>query len=360
MNEYKFMNGKIIDGTSMANAITDNLKEIISTDSLSSTSLLKRMTLIIVTTGVNDASKVYVRSKSRKCEELGIQCVEVHYDYFDMSACKDLMFTLSDYNFPPFIVQLPMTGNCSRRGIYNALYTALNSHGCPNPEKKLRLMDVDGIISKDNIMYTYAPQYMAERTNRDLIDTYCLPCTPAGMVSLILAATHIRHRHVVVLGRSELVGKPVASMLQGVGASVTMFHSMSAPIDIENAIKNCDVLVSAMGNKDVLTKRRFGNIDLSSTILIDAGMNRDENGKLRGDCDPELLQNFTAYTPVPGGVGPMTVASLMVNVVKYYQTSNMANYAGALLPIYLMHWHDYFNDESLVKFYKYRLNLDLE
>lgn len=105
-------------------------------------------------------------------------------------------------------------------------------------------------------------------------------------------------------------------MLRDRNAAVTVLHSHLLYETFIHAVRNCDILISATGSKSLLTEYNLEGIDLSKKVLIVAGMNRDNDGKLRGDCDPNLLSKFMAYTPVPGGVGPMTIASLMVNVVK--------------------------------------------
>ena len=114
--------------------------------------------------------------------------------------------------------------------------------------------------------------------------------------------------------------------------TVTVCHSKTAFVDMMNYIDNADIIISAMGNTNILTYNNLHYMkeSLSDKYLVDVGINRDEMGNLRGDCAPNILPWFKAYTPVPGGVGPMTVAILMCNVVKYYQASYESNYAGAI------------------------------
>lgn len=338
-DENKFT-ASIIDGKQAAQQIMTNLRNII--DSMDKTPDMK---LVICTTGTDDASKVYVRSKSRACDELGIRCIEVHYDYFDENACLSFTKYLKDLDFPPFIVQLPITGDFNRELIYSYLYdriSEISDDGAEVDDEGIRqlicMMDVDGIIAKDNILFNYTPHYMIDPDNHNAMDYYCMPCTPMGIMDLII--NHVYHMdnldgvNVVILGRSDLVAKPLEAFLMDRGATVTLCHTKTNKVSLRNLLYDCNVLISAMGTTDVLTKEFLGTIDCSDITLIDVGMNRDENGKLRGDCDPECLEGFFSYTPVPGGVGPMTVAALMCNVVKYYQLPNMSKYAGAVLPIY--------------------------
>lgn len=355
---FPLVDGNEIDGKEIADSIIGYLKDIIDRMGLASSGFRNHMNLVIVTTGTDDASKVYVRSKARRCEELGIECTEIHYDYFDYSACQNFIKKLKALNYPPFIIQLPMRGDYNRKLIYEDLYQYMETDGIEDPDGLISRMDVDGLIAKDNILFTYTPQYMIDTDTHNLIDPYCLPCTPAGIMTLILSVTSLYRKNVVILGRSDLVGKPLEAMIRDQNATVTVLHSYSSFENFRKAISNCDILISAMGSTTLLNEPNLEDIDLSNIVLIDAGMNR-VNGKLRGDCDPNLLPKFGACTPVPGGVGPMTVASLMVNVVKYYQTPNMSIYAGALLPAYPSERSNMCHKEYYKDFYEYKIEKSL-
>ena len=166
-----------------------------------------------------------------------------------------------------------------------------------------------------------------------------LPCTPLGIMTLL---NHYQYfmmypqPRVVILGRSDLVGKPLEKMLMDKDCTVTVCHSKTAFPDMMNYIDNADIIISTMGNTNILTYNNLHYIEnsLSEKYLVDVGINRDDKGNLRGDCDPTILPWFKAYTPVPGGVGPMTVVMLMCNVVKKYQVSCAHDYAGAIPYVY--------------------------
>lgn len=326
--------GEILDGKMMSEGIFEKLSEIVKSMDLSTKSIYKQF--VIVTTGSDDASKVYVRSKAIACDRLNIACLENHYDYFDHDACQDLIQYLSKCGYPPFIIQLPMTGDYTRNQIYNDLKAHLVVTGVEDPDGLIHRMDVDGIISPDNILMTYAPNYVIGPDLHNLIDDHCLPCTPWGIMNLIdsVFSDYLKGSVVTIIGRSDLVAKPLQMMLMDRDATVLMAHTNTPTNLIQYYIGKSDIVITATGSTKLLTKDFFKLIDVKNKLLIDVGMNRDENGKLRGDCDPEIAKDFKWYTPVPGGVGPMTVASLMVNVVKYYQKPNCANYAGAILPMY--------------------------
>ena len=123
--------------------------------------------------------------------------------------------------------------------------------------------------------------------------------------------------------------------------TVTVCHSKTRLTYLMDCIDNADIIISAMGNTNILTYNNLHYIEnsLSEKYLVDVGINRDDKGNLRGDCDPAILSWFKGYTPVPGGVGPMTVAMLMCNVVKYYQDTYDHKYAGAWQPVYPMKFY---------------------
>lgn len=205
MNEYvnrtdavikgvRLMNGNEIDGKYFADLIITRLKEIVDRMEFDSSGFRNHMQLVIVTTGTDDASRVYVKSKSRRCKELGIECTEIHYDYFDRNASQDMLEKLNELNYPPFIIQLPMRGDYTRKHIYDDMYEYMKERGIEKPDDLISRMDVDGLIAKDNILFTYTPQYMIDTGNHNLIDPYCLPCTPAGIMALILSVTSLSQK----------------------------------------------------------------------------------------------------------------------------------------------------------------------
>lgn len=345
--------GTPIDGKCLAIDITNKLKKIIEKDNLApnlgSDILPPKMHLIIVTTGDSAAGLSYVKSKVNKCKELGIRANVIHYDFLSSDAVTDLCNQLYSYEYPPFIIQLPITGDNTRTEIYEELYDNIKAHWDNSSDDQIRkhiaMMDVDGIISPDNILYTYAPFHMIDPDLHSLIPYYNLPCTPMGIMYMLdnYWDKDLSEISATILGRSELVSKPLYQYLMDRDCTVTMCHSKSNKTDMLEYIKNSDIIISAMGQLDslsnlinLLTDKYKDELRLCDKTLIDVSINRGPDGKLHGDCDIETAKKFKYYTPVPGGVGPMTVAMLMCNVVKFYQYNYQSTFAGAIVPIYPM------------------------
>ena len=325
----------ILDGKKVANEIYDKLKVIIENNYLKGD-----MKLVIITTGDEYASKVYVRSKVSKCNELGIVPFTYHYDFLNDDSLRSMFNKLKSLKYPPFIIQLPITGCVSRSHIYDSLLKYMIDDGyeiCA--PVMIRDMDVDGLISHENLLYLNDPEYLYGMYPSHLLPKTNLPCTPLGIMTLLDYYNYFDRFNkirAVILGRSDLVGKPLEKMLMDKDCTVTVCHSKTAFPDMMNYIDNADIIISAMGNTNILTYNNLHYMkeSLSDKYLVDVGINRDKMGNLRGDCAPNILPWFKAYTPVPGGVGPMTVAMLMCNVVKYYQASYESNYAGAIPYVY--------------------------
>ena len=329
--------GMILDGKKVANEIYDKLKVIIENNHLKG-----NMKLVIITTGDEYASKVYVRSKVSKCNELGIVPFTYHYDFLNDDSLRSIFNKLKSLKYPPFIIQLPITGCVSRSHIYDSLLEDMVNDGygaCSFAPAMIRDMDVDGLISRENLLYLNDPEYLYGMYPPHILPKTNLPCTPLGIMTLLDYYKYFdRYNKIraVILGRSDLVGKPLEKMLMDKDCTVTVCHSKTAFPDMMNYIDNADIIISTMGNTNILTYNNLHYIEnsLSEKYLVDVGINRDDKGNLRGDCDPTILPWFKAYTPVPGGVGPMTVAMLMCNVVKKYQASCAHDYAGAIPYVY--------------------------
>lgn len=327
----------ILDGKKIANEIYDKLKVIIENNRLKG-----NMKLVIITTGDEYASKVYVRSKVSKCNELGIVPFTYHYDFLNDDSLRSIFNKLKSLNYPPFIIQLPITGCVSRSHIYESLLEDMVNDGygaCSFAPAKIRDMDVDGLISRENLLYLNDPEYLYGMYSPRILPKTNLPCTPLGIMTLLNHYQYFMMNpqpRVVILGRSDLVGKPLEKMLMDKDCTVTVCHSKTPELAITEAIDNADLIISAMGNMNILTYNMLHYLgdSLSKKTLIDVGINRDSKGNLRGDCDPTILPWFKAYTPVPGGVGPMTVAMLMCNIVKNYQAPCAHDYAGAIPYMY--------------------------
>lgn len=241
--------------------------------------------LAVVLVGEDPASQVYVRNKEKACHDLGFYS-EVHRlpaetSQADLLALVDRLNRMGDID--GILVQLPLPGHIDEKAVINAI--AVDK-------------DVDGFhpVNVGNLV---------------IGDDSLLPCTPAGVIELIKrAGISLSGKHAVVIGRSNIVGKPVSLLLQRENATVTMCHSRTERM--AEIARQADVLVVAIG--------RANFIDASyvkpGAVVIDVGMNRLENGKLAGDVDFESVKEVSGpITPVPGGVGPMTITMLMQNTL---------------------------------------------
>ncbi|MFF2909909.1 bifunctional methylenetetrahydrofolate dehydrogenase/methenyltetrahydrofolate cyclohydrolase FolD [Paenibacillus sp. NPDC057934] len=241
--------------------------------------------LAVVLVGEDPASQVYVRNKEKSCISLGFHS-EVHR--LDASTSQEELLALVEQlnqrdDIDGILVQLPLPGHIEEKAVIDAIAV----------EK-----DVDGFhpVNVGNLV---------------IGDDSLLPCTPAGVIELIKrTGTEISGKHAVVIGRSNIVGKPVSLLLQRENATVTMCHSRTA--NIAELSRQADILVVAIG--------RANFIDASfvkpGAIVIDVGMNRLDSGKLAGDVDYESAKEVAGHiTPVPGGVGPMTITMLMGNTL---------------------------------------------
>lgn len=282
--------GVKMDGKALADKICQELK--IKCDELKANNIHPILT--IVTSGDDSASKIYVRNKIKRCEEIGIECDVRHFDSFGFNEFNEVMLKTTN----PIIIQEPITGYVDHESVSMLMSPTL---------------DVDGFSYKNmgNLAMGYEPYYY--------------PCTPMGVVELLKEYNiEFKEKNALVIGRSNIVGRPMAMMLEHAGCTVTIAHSKTPEFWLYEAAKNADVIVSAVGKRDIITYDRANivtgyAIDWQNKIIVDVGMNRNENGKLCGDISEELKQLCAYYTPVPGGVGPMTVAMLMKNVIKFYK-----------------------------------------
>lgn len=241
--------------------------------------------LAVVLVGEDPASQVYVRNKEKSSTELGFHS-EVHR--LDASTSQEELLKLveelnSRDEIDGILVQLPLPKHIDEKAVINAIAV----------EK-----DVDGFhpINVGNLV---------------IGDDSLLPCTPAGVIELIKrTGTGMSGKHAVVIGRSNIVGKPVSLLLQRENATVTMCHSRTA--NIAELSRQADILVVAIGRANFID----GSFVKPGAVVIDVGMNRLDNGKLAGDVDYESAKEVAGYiTPVPGGVGPMTITMLMKNTL---------------------------------------------
>ena len=241
--------------------------------------------LAVVIVGNDSASRVYVNNKKKACEAVGFQSFEYALDEnTTQEQLLDLVNVLNrDDRVNGILVQLPLPKHIDEKAIINAI----------SPEK-----DVDA--------------FHPENVGKIMIGEYSfLPCTPAGVMRLIESTgVDISGKKCVVVGRSNIVGKPQAMLLLQKNGTVTICHSRTQ--NLKEECKAADILVVAIGKAKFIT----GDMIKEGAVVIDVGMDRDENGKLCGDVDFESAEKVAGYiTPVPGGVGPMTIAMLMKNTL---------------------------------------------
>ena len=242
--------------------------------------------LAVVLVGDNPASQVYVRNKVKACEDSGLHSVLERYPATLGEA--DLLARINALNLDPAIhgilVQLPLPAHIDAHKVIEAI----------SPEQ-----DVDGFhVASAGALMVGQPGFW--------------PCTPYGCMKMLESIGYdLRGKHAAVIGRSNIVGKPMALMLLQKNATVTVCHS--ATQNLKALTLQADVVVAAVGKRHVLT----ADMVKPGAVVIDVGMNRDDQGKLCGDVDFEGVREIASYiTPVPGGVGPMTITMLLVNTLE--------------------------------------------
>lgn len=274
---------KIIDGKKISLEVKEALKKEIS-------SLEVKPTLVVISVGDDPASKVYVRQKKKCAEYVGINYMHLNYESINEN---DLLAKIDELNkdsrINGIIVQLPLPDYLDSTKIVNAI----------SPDK-----DVDGL--------TYI------NAGRLLNNEKCLvSCTPKGIMHLLEhEGIELTGKNAVVIGRSILVGKPMMNLLINANATVTMCHSRTK--DIDKITRKADILVVAIGKKHFVKR----DMVKKNAVVIDVGINRVDD-KLYGDVDyDDVFDKVRKITPVPGGVGPMTVVMLMSNVLEAYKNQN--------------------------------------
>jgi methylenetetrahydrofolate dehydrogenase (NADP+) / methenyltetrahydrofolate cyclohydrolase len=242
--------------------------------------------LAVLLVGENPASQVYVRNKVRACEDNGLHSVLERHPANLTEA--DLLSRVDTLNRDPAIhgilVQLPLPPHIDSHKVIEAI----------SPDK-----DVDGFhVASAGALMVGQPGFW--------------PCTPYGCMKMLEDIGYdLRGKHAVVIGRSNIVGKPMALMLLQKNATVTVCHS--ATTDLKAMTLQADVIVAAVGKRNVVT----ADMVKPGAVVIDVGMNRNDEGKLCGDVDFDNVKEVAGYiTPVPGGVGPMTITMLLVNTLE--------------------------------------------
>jgi methylenetetrahydrofolate dehydrogenase (NADP+)/methenyltetrahydrofolate cyclohydrolase len=270
---------RLIDGKGIAQGIRNDIKREIA-------SLELRPGLAAILVGENPASKVYVRNKRKACEEAGIYSEEHAVsaetsEAYLLSLIEKLNNNVAIHGI---LVQLPLPKSLNERKILDAVTPKKDIDG-------FHYMNVGKLVANENGFY---------------------PCTPLGVIALLKATgVTIAGAHAVVLGRSNIVGKPMALLLLHENATVTICHSKTK--NLPEICRQADILVAAIGKANFVT----ADMVKQGAVVIDVGINRMEDGKLAGDVDFEAIAEKTsAITPVPGGVGPMTIAMLLANTLQ--------------------------------------------
>lgn len=274
---------EIMDGKNLSNIIKDDLRKEISM-------YVQTPILAVITIGDDEASKVYVNNKRKSCEQVGISFM--HFDYLSevkesvvINKIKELN---KDASVNGIIVQLPIPDHFNVDKIINTIDVSKDVDGLTNESKIRRMNNKSSLI----------------------------PCTTKGILELLdYYKINIESKRVVVVGRSELVGTPTYQECLKRNATVTICHSKT--IDLGSITKEADILIVATGHKYLIDK----NMIKEGCVIIDVGISRD-NGKLYGDVNPNVSDKCSYLTPVPGGVGPMTVVMLLKNTFIAYKSQH--------------------------------------
>ena len=273
---------EILDGKKVSAKVRENLK--LEVDNLKKEGIKPKLAVVMV--GSEPASKVYVRNKNKACEEIGIEYEEFLLN--EDTTMEELLEVIYNLNKNPNIDGILLQSPIPKHLDINKAFRAIL------PEK-----DVDG--------------FHPINAGKLSIGEKCfVPCTPHGVVKIIEEYNlETEGKNVLIVGRSNIVGKPLIQCMLQKNATVTVCHSKTK--NLEEFTRKADILIVAIGKPKFITE----NMVKDGVVVIDIGINRNEEGKLVGDVDFENVSKKASYiTPVPGGVGPMTVAMLMENVVE--------------------------------------------
>jgi methylenetetrahydrofolate dehydrogenase (NADP+)/methenyltetrahydrofolate cyclohydrolase len=277
----------IIDGKKVSSQIIEHIASEVKSLKLKTE---KSPGLAVILVGDDPASAVYVRNKNKTCTNIGFQSFEniLPSDTSELKLLNLIDELNNNEHINGILVQLPLPKHISSHKILEAI----------KPEK-----DVDGFhLQNVGRLVTGNPSF--------------IPCTPAGIIQLLdYYSVDLEGKNAVVLGRSNIVGKPVAFLLLEKNATVTICHSRTK--DLSKITRQADVLIAAIGKPNFVT----ADMVKDGSVIIDVGINRVE-GKLVGDVDYQVVsQKVSLITPVPGGVGPMTIAMLMANTLQSFKNS---------------------------------------
>lgn len=271
----------ILDGKKLKEKILENLKQEVS-------KLDDKPTLCVIQIGDDTPSNIYINQKRKMCEFVGYNFI---HEKLEENVSQDYVLNLidklnNDSEITSILIQMPVPSNIDPKTIQNRV-------------KKEK--DVDGLNDKNVIDLL---------NNRDCL----IPCTANGVLDLLNEYNiNVEGKHVVMVGRSSLVGMPLFHLLENKNATVTLCHSKTK--DLKTITKTAEILIVATGNKHLITE----DMVKEDSIIVDVGINKVD-GKLYGDVDFDNIKDKVSYiSPVPGGVGPMTIASLAKNILKSYK-----------------------------------------
>lgn len=275
----------LIEGNKLKEKIIRDLKE-------KTKSLPRPIKIAIIQVGNNEFSTIYINQKKKLEQEINILInhIKLQEETKEQEIIKKINTLNKDKEIDGIMVQLPLPKHLNQKAIVNAI-----------DENK----DIDG-LTDSNIIKLYNNNYTLA------------PCTPIGILKLLeLYKIDIKDKNIVILGRSDIVGKPLSLLLTNSNATVTLCHSKTK--DVKKITNKASILISAIGKPKLITK----NYIKENAIIIDVGINKDENGKLCGDIDFEDVKDKVSYiTPVPKGVGPATIAMFLENSYKAYLLNN--------------------------------------
>lgn len=275
----------ILDGKEVAKKVRSELAEKIQNENL-------KPKLAVILCGDDPASRVYVNIKSKACNEIGVEYEEYH---LEKTTTQEYLLNLidklnNDKNINGILLQYPIPEGLNYEEAAEKI----------SPKK-----DVDAFNPVNaGLLAMGIPNFV--------------PCTPLGIMKLLEEyKIQVEGKKAIVIGRSNIVGKPMVQLLLNKNATVTVCHSKTK--NLKEEVEQADIVIAAVGKRNIVTK----DMVKKDAVVIDVGTNRDENGKLCGDVDFENVKDIASYiTPNPGGVGPMTVAMLMNNIVKAYVDQN--------------------------------------
>ena len=283
---------QLLDGKKVSSTITQKLQKEV--ELLKEKNIHPQLAIILV--GSDPASLSYIKGKRKASEQVGIQTMFLHFQPDEMTTEK-LIETIHDLNndatIHGILVQLPLPSHLSAPEVIKAI----------NPQK-----DVDGFTA-----YNLGKMFISKDFE------YLVPCTPLGVIRILeYYNIPVEGKEVVMVGASNLVGKPLAALLINRKATVTVCHSKTK--DLASHTRRAEILIVAVGRAGLITAEMVKD----NAMVIDVGINRTAGGKLVGDVDfEEVSKKVSAITPVPGGCGPMTVACLMENIVKAAQKQSI-------------------------------------